>query len=308
MDIGHLIDECVDPITLQRIFYYERFAWLSLSQDMVAVLSIDGQFEDVNSRWELTTGHRVEDLQTSYLMELIHFDDREMALANMQKLITSDIGSASVQFRILCKDGTYLSTLWNVIFSPDHSCYFCTVSDASELSRKRLESYAYKDALTGLDNRLSLEDSLPDSLDQAKASGSKVVIFFIDLDGFKEVNDTFGHKAGDTLLVRASQRMCKLMESLGRVYRLGGDEFVIVLPGGDDSTLAEALASDLVRRLSSRYLIEGERVVAGASVGIAEFPADACNLEGLLERADQAMYHVKRSGKNGYSFFSKIDS
>lgn len=308
MDIGHLIEECVDPVTLQRIFYYERFAWLSLSQDMVAVVSIDGQLEDVNSRWEITTGHLMEDLQRSYLMELIHFDDREKALAGMQKLITSDIGSASIPFRLLCKDGTYLSTLWNVIFSPDHDSYFCTVRDTSELSRQKLESFAYKDALTGLDNRLSLEDSLPTSLEQAATAGSRVALYFIDLDGFKAVNDTFGHKAGDTLLVRAAQRMSKLFDTLGRVYRLGGDEFVIVLSDCQSHALAESLAGDLVRRLSSRYLIEGERVITGASVGIAEFPTDAKDLEGLLECADKAMYQVKRAGKNGYAFFSNSQS
>lgn len=306
MDIGHLIEECVDPDMLERVFYYERFAWLSLSHDMVAVISIDGQLKDVNSRWELTTGHRMEDLQRAYLMELIHFDDREKALAQMQKLITSDIGSASIPFRLLCKDGTYLTTLWNVIFSPDHDSYFCTIRDASELSRKKLESFAYKDALTGLDNRLSLEDSLPNSLDQALAADSCVALFFIDLDGFKEVNDTFGHKAGDTLLVRASQRMNKLMDSMGRVYRLGGDEFVIVMPHCQNQQLAQTLAGDVVRRLSSRYLIEGERVITGASVGIAEFPKDATDLEGLLGCADKAMYHVKRSGKNGHAFYSDI--
>ncbi|MBU1248045.1 MAG: sensor domain-containing diguanylate cyclase [Proteobacteria bacterium] len=306
MDIEQLLQEGADEVTLQRFFYYERYAWLSLSHDMAAVISLDGQIMDVNNHWELTTGHPVEDMLGSYLLEYIHFEDREQALAEIQRLATSDIGSASVTFRFLCKDQSYRRTLWNVIFSPDHSAYFCMVRDASEESREQLEHYAYRDTLTGLLNRLSLSDSLPGILEKSREEDIPVVLFFIDLDGFKAVNDTFGHKAGDTLLVRASQRMRKLIENQGDVYRICGDEFVIILKNCPSRALAEALAGDLVRRLSAPYLIEGERVHTGASVGIAQHPLDASNMEILMECADQAMYHVKRTGKNGFAFHNDL--
>lgn len=305
MDLEQLLQEGVDEITLERFFYYERYAWLALSHDMAAVIGIDGQMEDVNTNWESFTGHEPEDLKDTYLLEYIHFDDRERSLAEMQRLITSDLGSASVSFRFLCKDGSYKRLAFSVIFSPDHNAYFCVARDASEDSREKLERYAYRDALTGLHNRLSLEDSLPATLERVRENGGYLVLFFIDLDGFKEVNDTFGHKAGDTLLMRAASRMLKLVGECGTVYRLGGDEFVIVLTDCAARALAQALAGDLVLRLSSQYLIEGERVVTGASVGIAEFPQDGPNMEILLEHADKAMYRVKDRGKNGFAFYSE---
>ncbi len=306
MDIRQLLQDGADEVTIQRMFYYERFAWLALSQEMLAVVSLDGQIMDVNPLWEVATEQPIEKLTNSYLIEYIHFDDREKALAEMQKLITSDIGSTSVTFRFLCGDGNYLRTLWNVIFSPDHSAHFCSVRDASEVSREKLESYAYKDALTGLRNRLSMEDCLPSRLVSASSNDESVVLFFIDLDGFKEVNDTFGHRAGDTLLVRAAQRMRKLVADKGSVYRLGGDEFVIELPGSLCPTIVQTIAGDVIKRLSSRYRIEGEHVKTGASLGIAEFPKDAQTMDALLECADQAMYHVKHEGKNNFAFYSDI--
>ncbi|MGE4505883.1 MAG: diguanylate cyclase, partial [Desulfovibrionaceae bacterium] len=254
MDILELLQEGADEVTLQRFVYYERYAWLALSHDPAAVINLDGHLEDVNTNWESLTGHQADELQETYLLEYIHFDDRERALAEMQRLITSDLGSDSVLFRFKCKDGSYKRVVFNIIFSPDHNAYFCVVRDASEESREKLERYAYRDALTGLHNRLSLEDSLPVTLIAAREGGCPVSIFFIDLDGFKEVNDTFGHKAGDTLLMRAAARMQKLVEGCGMVYRLGGDEFVIVLNNCCSRVVAQALAGDLVRRLSSQYL------------------------------------------------------
>ncbi len=166
MDLNWLLNECDDPYLLERLFYIERYAWLSLSPDMCAVISIDGQFEDVNTHWEQTTGIDREDLQGAYLMEHLHFDDRARALADMQTLITSDIGSTTFSFRFLCNNESYQKLNWNVIFSPDHNAYFCTVRDPRR-DANGIDRLAYRDVLTGLANRLALEEALPDVLAQA---------------------------------------------------------------------------------------------------------------------------------------------
>lgn len=302
MDINWLLSEDCDPYLLQRLFYVERYAWLSLSPDMCAVISLDGQFEDVNTHWERSTGITREDLQGAYLIEHIHFDDRERALADMQKLLTSDIGSTSFSFRFLCKNEKYVKLSWNIIFSPDHNAYFCTVHDPAK--HKDTERLAYRDVLTGLPNRLALEEDLPDTLAEAREAESKVAIIFVDLDGFKEVNDTLGHKAGDTLLVRAARRMKFVVGQSGTTYRQGGDEFIVLLPKADRAT-ASAIAGQLVERLRSHYVIEGDRVNTGASMGIAMFPADGQSTEEIMEAADQAMYQVKHGGKNNFVFYEK---
>jgi len=302
MDLDWLINECNDPYVLERLFYVERYAWLSLSPDMCAVISLDGQFEDVNTHWERATGISREDLQRAYLMEHIHFDDRERALADMQKLITSDIGSTTFSFRFLGKNEKYIKLNWNVIFSPDHNAYFCTVHDPAR-NTNGADRLAYRDVLTGLCNRLALEEELPEVLTQTTEAKAKGAILFIDLDGFKEVNDTLGHKAGDTLLVRAARRMNYVVGQQGTTYRQGGDEFIVVLPKSPDRDFAAGIAGQLVERLRSHYVIDGQRVNTGASMGIAIFPSDADNAEDLMEKADQAMYRVKHGGKNNFAFY-----
>ena len=301
MDLDWLINECNDPYVLERLFYVERYAWLSLSPDMCAVLSLEGQFEDVNTHWEKSTGISREQLQGSYLMEYIHFDDRERALADLQKLITSDIGSTTFSFRFMCDEDKHIRLNWNVIFSPDHNAYFCTVHDPSEVTDA--ERLAYRDVLTGLKNRLALEEDLPDLLTDAEEIDARVAVLFIDLDGFKEVNDTLGHKAGDTLLMRAARRMNYVVGQSGATYRLGGDEFIVVLQRGSDRDFIAGMAGQIVERLRSHYVIDSQRVATGASMGIATFPTDSKDMESLLEAADKAMYKVKHGGKDNFAFY-----
>lgn len=296
-----LFEEEIDLYALERVLTVERYAWLSLALDMAAVVNQDGQFEDVNVQWERVTGHAAEDMADSYLIEYIHFDDRERALAQMQRLITSDIGSASIFFRFACKDGDFKRLNWNVIFSPDHDCYFCMVKDAS--GPNGTDALAYRDALTGLANRMAMEDAVPAVMAQSCSLGSGLALLFLDLDGFKQVNDTYGHRAGDALLVKAAQRMTESIGDAGTVYRLGGDEFVAVIE--DCDTLrngVESIAASLIRTLNADFALGGEIAHIGASIGIALAPADASDIEGLTELADQAMYRVKHAGKNGYAF------
>ena len=301
MDFDWSNPESIDPYLLERLFYFERYAWLSLSPDMCAVINMEGQFEDVNTHWERVTGIRRDDLQGAYLMEHIHFDDRERALADMQKLITSDIGSTSFSFRFLKESGTHVKLNWNVIYSPDHDAYFCTVSDPQkDADTDRL---AYRDVLTGLKNRLSMDKDIPELLDHASDTDSSVAILFVDLDKFKEVNDTYGHKAGDAILVRSAKRMSHVVGSKGTTYRLGGDEFVVILPNTPDRTFIAGIAGQIVAALRNYYVIEGKRVNIGASIGIASYPIDGQTVDEVLESADKAMYEVKRNGKNNFAFY-----
>ncbi len=305
MDFQWLLHECSDPYVLERLFYFERYAWLSLAQGMCAVISLEGQIEDVNTHWDKVTCYTREDLQGSYLIEYIHFDDRERVLAELQKLITSDIGSTSFSFRFQCKRSKEKRLNWNVIFSPDHNAYFCTATDASS-SFPDSTQLAYRDVLTGLNNRLALEEQLPTFLAEAADTGADLALFFIDLDGFKKVNDTLGHKAGDTLLVRAARRMRAVVGEQGAIFRLGGDEFIVMLPHCKNRGVAAALAGQLVDRLRTSYALDGEQVKTGASLGIAAYPHDAHTPETLLDCADKAMYQVKARGKNNFAFYEDV--
>jgi len=307
MDFAQLIQECPEVSDLERVLQVERYAWLSLSQDPAMVISIDGQVEDANTHWERVVNLEREQLQGAYLVEHIHFDDRERALAEMQRLVTSDIGSASVHFRFAGGGGEYFLLSWTIIFSPFHNSYFCTAREVRSDDRRRSDNLAYRDVLTGLANRLALSETLTELVDARMGCTEGFYLLFIDLDGFKAVNDTFGHKAGDALLVRAARRMQSCLADPGRIFRLGGDEFIVLYPGCACRDAAKSLAERLLWRLSAPYELGGQQARTGASVGIAAFPADGVTPEELLDRADQAMYHVKRHGKNGYVFAAQVE-
>lgn len=289
----------------ERMLQMERYAWLSLTHDMGTVLSIDGRFDDVNTQWEAVTGYDECELLGSYLVEFMHFDDRERALADWQSLITADVSTTSVAFRFLCKDGEYKRLSWNLMYSPEHECFFCTVKDVNESLSDMAIQYAYKDVLTGLGNRLFLMDAVPAWIEEAHRGGAQLAVCFLDLDGFKLVNDTYGHKVGDLLLKKVAE---KLTRSVPRdcVVRLGGDEFVIVLRDVASREAVTHLLQELMQSINTAVCIEGQDCSVGVSVGVGMFPEDGASLEELVQVADEAMYDVKREGKNDFAFRRKL--
>ena len=173
------------------------------------------------------------------------------------------------------------------------------VRDVSEL-RARTAALSYEarhDGLTGLPNRAHLRERLRDRLAQARPTGSPFSLLFVDLDGFKTVNDTHGHHAGDLLLQAAAERLRDRLRESDLVARLGGDEFA-VLPGpGSAPAAPQRIAEKVVDALRQPFVVEGYHIQIGASVGIAVFPEHGADAEELLRVADAAMYAAKRSAR-----------
>ncbi len=155
-----------------------------------------------------------------------------------------------------------------------------------------IAQHALHDSLTGLANRLQFQDLLRASVDLAAATDASVALMYIDLDGFKPINDEFGHDVGDELLVAVGQRLCELVRASDSVGRLGGDEFAILL--ASDAGV-EPLASRIAEAFSHPFEIGGRLLTVGASVGCAAYPADADSAAALIHAADAAMYAVKQS-------------
>lgn len=173
-----------------------------------------------------------------------------------------------------------------------------TVRVAAELQLRRM---ALHDQLTGLHNRASLEERVVTALAGARRSGAVVTLLFVDLDGFKSINDRHGHAAGDRVLCAVAERLLGCVRAADTVARLGGDEFVVLLapdeyPDGSD-TMAEAMAERIFAALGARIDLGGEETVIGASIGIAQHPPVPGTAADLLRRADGAMYEAKRAGK-----------
>ncbi len=172
-------------------------------------------------------------------------------------------------------------------------------------SADKLVRMAYHDNLTGLPNRGLLMDRIKVACASALRNKKIVAVLFIDLDGFKAINDTLGHEAGDDLLTWVGVVLQQCVRGNDTVARIGGDEFSAVITDIDCIDHVHSIAQKIVQRLSEQVNIKGAPVTIGASVGVSFYPDDADDAEALIREADQAMYEVKAHGKNGYRFFSQ---
>ncbi len=163
---------------------------------------------------------------------------------------------------------------------------------------------AYYDTLTSLPNRTMFHDRLGQEIRKSNRSNKPLALFFLDLDKFKDVNDTFGHPVGDKLLIEAAKRITDCVRDTDTVARLGGDEFTVILSDLDDVHGIERIASKIIKSLSQQFQLENNTIYISASIGITLYPNDANNVNDLLKNADQAMYFAKDSGRSRYSYFT----
>jgi len=174
--------------------------------------------------------------------------------------------------------------------------------------RKRIEAeirhLAHHDVLTGLANRSLLDARLQQAIADARRGGQRLAVLFIDLDRFKNINDSLGHHIGDELLVQVADRLRGEVRETDTVARLGGDEFVIALQGLNEASDAARITEGLLETLSAPYVVGGTELHATPSIGISLFPDDAKDANALLRNADTAMYHAKALGRANYQFFT----
>jgi len=165
---------------------------------------------------------------------------------------------------------------------------------------------AQHDSLTGLYNRLYFEQNLSDCIQMAKSFNHKIALLFIDLDGFKHLNDTFGHDLGDFVLKSIAADISSTIRDNDLVARIGGDEFVVVMSQISDFHELQGFASRVLSAITHQRMYENIELLIGASIGISIFPDDTENIEQLIKYADEAMYTVKKSGKAGIMFYKSI--
>ncbi|MEA3045387.1 MAG: hypothetical protein QOH47_3225 [Sphingomonadales bacterium] len=171
-------------------------------------------------------------------------------------------------------------------------------------SEEEINRLAKYDSLTGLPNRMLMRRTLDEALQSQKGAAGGCALFLIDLDRFKNVNDTLGHPIGDALLKQVAQRLTNVIGDKGQIGRLGGDEFEAVLPGQDNGGILGNLAERLIQQVSMPYSIEGHNIAIGASVGIAIAPPEGTCADALIRNADLALYSAKAAGRGTFCFFA----
>jgi|GEM_PF-7079927 len=173
--------------------------------------------------------------------------------------------------------------------------------------RKREDAHtrflAHFDSLTGLPNRTLFEERASQAITQARRTGRVLALMMLDLDRFKEVNDSLGHQVGDSLLVATAKRIRESVRETDTVTRLGGDEFAVLVTNLSDPTGAATVGEAIVSALNTPFDLDGERVITSASLGITTFPADGTGIDVLLRNADRALYRAKARGRNTYQFY-----
>lgn len=256
-------------------------------------------------------GYKPGEVTPSYELfcSSVHPDDREHVRAGERRCIETG-HNHDEEYRVVWPDGSihWLRETGNVVKDANGqpTRMMGVVRDISEekASVSQLQQLARHDPLTGLPNRLLLEEFLTQALTRARTNATRVALVFIDLNGFKQINDEHGHAVGDQLLVNIAQRLRQTLRESDLVARLGGDEFVGVIEGlslgrslHDD---AQLIGEKLLQQLTQPIDLDNASLQVGASLGIAMFPEHGPNIDSLIHIADQAMYAAKRNGDNQY--------
>ncbi len=287
----------------------ERYRKLvELSPDGIA-LHIDKKFVFVNPVGARLIGaSKPEDLNGRSIFDIVHPDFKE---AEMSRLLRLDAGESSlpwIEEKLIRLDGREIDIEVSAVpFSfrgkPAVQMIFRDIKER-KLAEKKLEYMALYDPLTDIPNRTLFFDRLNQALALAKRNAYPFALMFLDLDGFKQVNDSMGHDIGDMLLKETAQRLTACLRKSDTVARMGGDEFTVILTKVTMASDVKIVAQKVVACLSKPFHLKGYEYSITVSIGISLYPSDSSDGETLFKYADTAMYRVKESGKNGYQFFA----
>lgn len=277
--------------------------------DVIWTTDLSGHFTYVSPSVERLRGYTVEEvLQQDLHSSLTPATAHEAEEGLIHLLETGEVLKHEWEVEQYRKDG---STVWTEVIvnvvrdgsgKPVEIVGITRDATARKQLEENLQQMAHFDMLTGLPNRTLFFDRLESALHLAKRSGGTVALLFLDLDGFKGANDTYGHDFGDKILQEVTARLLRTVRESDTVARMGGDEFTLILNNIDSPEDAAQVAEKVSEAITIPYLLEGREWALSTSIGISLYPRDSDTCETLLTMADKAMYAVKHSGKNNYQF------
>jgi diguanylate cyclase (GGDEF)-like protein/PAS domain S-box-containing protein len=287
-------------------------AFFESSIDALVQMDFDGHITGWNRQAEKIFGWQADDILDRKIEQTIIPERYRAAhLAAMQRYLRSGettVMDTLVEIHALHRDGhefpVELSV--SVIDSPELQEFNAYIRDISE--RKQAEAVIWKQAnfasLTGLPNRNLFLQKLADGIRSCDRSRQSLALLYLDLDRFKDVNDTLGHAMGDLLLVEIARRLQSALRQVDTVARLGGDEFTVILGNISDQLAVQPICQSLLDELAQPFQLENEKLFLTASIGVSFYPQDASEVGELQRFADQAMYAAKTEGSNRYHFFT----
>ncbi len=293
---------------LRRENYYNNL--MEKSTDIVVGVDVEtGKITFVSSSVHQVLGYEIEYYIGKHAISIFATDSKPVFSEILAGVIKKGILKKDrYEVELIKHDGSKMTADMVLQLSASEDGRSVELSaDIRDISERKeaenaLSRLAYKDELTGLPNRKLFNSLSKQSISRASRYDLKFAIMFIDLDGFKAVNDEFGHDIGDKLLVCIADKLSATLRASDSVARIGGDEFVILLEDVRGQSEIRMVGEKVIRLLSEIIVIENHKIQIGASIGIARFPRDGATIKKLVKKADKAMYKVKQSGKNNICF------
>jgi diguanylate cyclase (GGDEF)-like protein/PAS domain S-box-containing protein len=301
-----------------RMLFSERqFAKATLHciADAVITTSCKGFIEYMNPAAEALTGYSTKTARGLHLDSVLTFSNQDHSANSELDSVTHNLETGQAfktvmpRFLINHKGEEYAIQVKGTPITNDNNQVAGMVFAITDLTNtlqinNKIAHLATHDPLTGLPNRVLLQENIANAILAANRNATCFAILFIDLDGFKKVNDGMGHTVGDLLLKEVANRLCADMRQLDTAARWGGDEFVVLLNHLPTEETISPIANKILQRLSPPYRFAGQQLYVTPSIGISIYPKDGLTGETLLTHADTAMYRVKNKGKNNYNFYS----
>ncbi|MCD6190146.1 MAG: EAL domain-containing protein [Sulfurimonas sp.] len=297
-----------------QLKYSQQAQMIEQIHDSVISTDLEGTITSCNYGTELLLGYKSTELVGKPITTIYLEEDFEILSKNIET-VKKD-GEHHTTVRLVKKSQEVIDTDLSLSLIKDEKGNVVELVGYSQDITKRkkaeaellkqkdiLDHQAHHDALTGLANRILFNDRLEQSLKKAKRSKSKIAVLFIDLDHFKEINDSLGHAVGDDILKIVTKRLNSTIRNEDSIARLGGDEFVVMVDGLAQGQNASLLAQKILTVLAEPITLEGHILYVSSSIGISLYPDDGASTDDLLKYADAAMYKAKAEGRNNFQFY-----
>jgi diguanylate cyclase (GGDEF)-like protein/PAS domain S-box-containing protein len=282
------------------------------SSDIIAIINQEGVITYENKAIEEVLGLKACDRVGCGGFDNIHPDDMNFVMGEFNRLFKNvDAPPSRSEVRLRNKEGNWVvfeTVAGNLSYDNVVEAVIINLRDITERKQieQQLNHMATHESLTGLPNRMLFMDRLQVAIAQSKRNKNKLAVMMLDIDNFKDINDTLGHMIGDQLLKEVGNRLTCILRQNDTVARLGGDEFVVLLSDLGKIEYADRVANIILRSLRKPFVFIDNTINSHASIGISIYPDDCEDVDSLLKKSDMAMYAVKTQGRNNYKFFSNV--